>query len=485
MFYKEADIVIIGGGTVGCAIARELSRFKLHTILLEKNEDLCAEAGKANSGIVHSGFDAPVNSLESRLVTTANQMYDDLSKELCFPFQRLGALLVAVSNEKWKLLPQIQQNAFLNGVKNIQVLNKEQAKLMEPELTNNALGALFIPDEGITSPYEMAMAMALNAVSNGVEVLRSTKVNDIQVKNNSVRAIKTNKGTIKTTWIINSAGIYSDEISQMVNVGNFKITPRRGEFYVMDKETPYKLNHIILPVPSAISKGVLLTPTISGNLLIGPNAEDIESKSDTRVTTKNLNWIMAEAKKLIPVVSTAHTINQYAGLRPVRHPEGYSFDISPKLKGYIGISGIRSTGVTSAPAVAEYVRDLAIENGLNLVPRSNYNPSNKEVKSFSQMTIQEKERAIIIDSRYGNIVCRCEIVTEADIIKAIHGPLGARTLDGIKRRTRAGMGRCQGGFCNPRLVKILARELGMPIETITKKGPGSEILVCPTRSVKR
>ncbi|GFP26103.1 glycerol-3-phosphate dehydrogenase, partial [Candidatus Hakubella thermalkaliphila] len=257
--------------------------------------------------------------------------------------------------------------------------------------------------------------------------------------------------------------------------------PRRGEFFIMDKEAPYKLRHIILPVPTRISKGILISPTVSGNLLVGPTAEDIEDKSDTRVTVAGLAQVMTGAQKLLPALSSAHTITQYAGLRPVRHPEGYTVEASRQNRGYIGISGVRSTGVTSAPAVAAYVRDLAEEVGLKLIPRSNFNPLRRQLKPFASMTYQERAAAIKVDPHWGHVVCRCEHVTEAEVLRAIHSPLGARSLDAIKRRTRAGMGRCQGGFCGVRIPFILARELGIPVEAVTKKGPGSEILVGPIR----
>lgn len=467
---------------MGCAIARELSRFQLKVALVEKEEDICALTGKANSAIIHTGFDAPVGSLEAKLVVAANPMYDQLAQELDFPFQRVGALLVAVTEEQWQLLPELQRKALRNGVFDVRLLGREQVWALEPELSDQVYGGLAIPRESIVSPYEMAIAMAENAIANGVEFFLGNRVTGIEMAGGAVQAVNTTRGKIKTSWVINAAGMYCDEVAQMVGKCDFTITPRRGEFFIMDKEAPYNLRHIILPVPTRISKGILISPTVSGNLLVGPTAEDVEDKLDTRVTAAGLAQVMAEAQKLLPSLSPTHTITQYAGLRPVRHPEGYTIEASRQSRGYIGISGIRSTGVTSAPAVAAYVRDLAEEVGLKLVPRSNFNPIRRRPKPFASMTNQERAAAVEADPRWGHVVCRCEHVTEAEILGAIHSPLGARSLDAIKRRTRAGMGRCQGGFCGVRVPFILARELGIPPTAVTKKGPGSELLTRPTKA---
>lgn len=482
---KETDVVIVGAGTVGCAIARELSRFEIRTILMEKNEDVCAQTGKANSAIVHTGFDAPVGSLEARMVTSANPMFDQIAQELNFPFQRIGALVVAINREQKKLLSEIRHKAICNNVMDVQLLSGKQAVNLEPKLTSEVCGALLVPRESIVSPYEMALAMAENAATNGVKILLSTRVTGITVQGGTITSVETSRGRIKTSWVINAAGMYCDEIASMVGECNFKITPRRGQFFIMDKKAPYNIQRAILPVPTRVTKGVLLSPTVHGNLLVGPTAEDVESKIDTGVTGSGLQQVMAGARRLVPSVSATHTIAQFAGLRPVRHPEGYVIEISPRIRNYIGIYGVRSTGITSAPAVAAYVRDLAEESGLKLIPKQDHDPIRPATKQFALMTSEERSKAIKDDPRNSNIVCRCEKVTEAEIVRAIHGPVGARSLDGIKRRTRAGMGRCQGGFCSPRVVKILARELGVPMETITKKGPGSEILLGPARGIRQ
>lgn len=450
-------------------------------MLVEKNEDLCAETGKANSAIIHTGFDAPAGSLEARLVAAANPMYDQLSNELSFPFQRVGALVVAITHEQHQLLAEIKHKAILNGVLDVQLLSAKQAFGKEPELSKEVLGALYIPRESITSPYEMALAMAENAAANGAKIALSTTVQGITVHNGAIKGLETDKGSIETSWVINAAGIHGDEIAGMIGEDNFKITPRRGQFYIMDKKTPCDLSRIILPVPTKITKGILISPTVHGNLLVGPTAEDIDDKNDTRVTAEGLHQVMAGARKLVPGLSGAHTITQYAGLRPVCHPEGYVIEASTKTHGYVGIYGVRSTGVTSAPAIAAYIQEILLEKGLELLSRPDYNPIRPCMKAFADMTFQERAKAIEEDQRNGNIICRCEKVTEAEIVRAIHGNPGAYSLDAIKRRTRAGMGRCQGSFCSTRVLKILARERGLPLEKITKKGAGSEILLGPTK----
>lgn len=472
---KETDVVIIGAGAVGSAIARELSKYKVDVILLDKNEDVGGDATKSNSAIIHTGYDAKPGTLESELVVAANPMYDKLTRELDVPFERTGAILVAVTEEEKEALPDIIEKSYKNGVYDIRYLTPEKIKEREPNITDRVKGGVLILREGIIDPFILTIAYAENAYKNGVEVMLSTEVTDIYTENNQVKSVQTTNGEIKTKYVINAAGVRCDEISEMFGLCDFEEYPRRGEFYILDKEVPYQLNHIILPVPTKLTKGKLITPTIHGNLLLGPTAENLEDKTDKSVTEEGLRSIIDDVKKRVPDVTPADSIKQYAGLRPTREPEGYFIE-TYDLKGFVGLSGIRSTGLTSSPTVAKYVVNLLKNDGLTLLPDSNFNPNREGITKFRELSWEKREELINQDPRYGHLVCRCEHVTEAEIIQAINRPIGAKSVDAVKRRVRAGMGRCQGGFCKPKVVKILARELGVSETTIRKNEEGTEII---------
>ncbi|ADQ14587.1 NAD(P)/FAD-dependent oxidoreductase [Halanaerobium hydrogeniformans] len=472
---EHYDIVIIGAGAIGSAIARELSRYKLDVLLLEKNVEIGGEATTSNSAIIHTGYDAKPGTLESKLVVGANPMYDQLCDELDVPFKKVGAILAAVTEEELKALPQIMKKSYQNGVYDIEYLTGEEIKRREKDLSDDVKGGIYIPRESIIDPFILNIAYAENAYTNGVDVSLSTKVTDIKTADNRVKSVVTNKGEINCDYIVNAAGVYCDQIAEMVNLCDFKEHPRKGEFFILDKNVSYELDHIILPVPTKLTKGKLITPTIHGNLLLGPTAEDIEDKKDKSTTREGLESIIEDVQKRVPKVSARDSIKQYAGLRPTRTPEGYHIE-SYDLKGFIGLSGIRSTGLTSSPSVAKYVVDLLNEEGVKLIADPDFNPNREGIRKFSELSWSEKEELKKENSKYGQLICRCEEVPEAEIIAAINRPLGATTLDGIKRRVRPGAGRCQGGFCKPRILKILARELNIPVSEILKKEKGSKVI---------
>ncbi|MDK2800415.1 MAG: glycerol-3-phosphate dehydrogenase [Clostridiales bacterium] len=473
----QADVVIIGAGAVGTAIARELSKYVLKVILVDKNEDVGGDASKSNSAIIHTGFDASPDTLESQLVVSANPMYDQITKELDIPFKRIGAILTAVTQEEFSLLNKIKEKAYKNRVYDVDYLSPQAIKALEPEVTDKVLGGLYIPRESIIDPFLLVIAQAENAVENGVKILLSTMVTDITVKNGQVQFVKTNQGTIQTKFVINAAGLFCDKIAEIVGLCNFKEHPRKGQFYVLDKNVPYKVNRIILPVPTKLTKGKLACPTIHGNLLIGPTAEELEDRFDKAVTAQGLQEVIEGVRKLVPKISKEDAIKQYCGLRPVRTPEGYHIEAYKEVKGFIGISGIRSTGVTSSVAVARYVTNVLNNEGLDLIPKPDFNPYRIGIKKFSELSDKEKEQLIKENPKYGHVICRCETVTEAEIVEAIRRPVGAKSMDGIKRRVRAGMGRCQGGFCSSRVLDILSRELNIPAEKVTKNEAGSELVI--------
>ena len=475
------DVVIIGAGALGTAIARELSKYEINVLVIDKNEDVGGDASKSNSGIIHTGYDATPGTLESRLVVAANPMYDKLARELDVPFIRCGAILAAVSQEEYQLLPKLFRKAHENGVYDVEMLTAEQARKLEPNISPEVKGGIYIPRESIIDPFTLVVAYAENAAMNGTKFMLSTKVTDIKVEEGRVTKVVTDKGEIATQFVVNAAGLYTDEIATMVGLCDFKVHPRKGQFYIMDKEVPYNIEKILLPVPTKHSKGKLASPTTHGNMLIGPTAEDLEDKEDYVVTREGLKEIIESVRRLLPAVSPKDAITQYCGLRPTKTPEGYKIEASKEVKGYIGVTGVRSTGVTASAAIAGYVVDILADEGLELKLKKNFEPYRIGITKFNELSWKEKDELIKQNPLYGHVICRCETVTEGQIVEAIHRPIGPRSLDAIKRRLRAGAGRCQGGFCGPRVVEILARELNVPPETITKHRKGSEILTGPNR----
>lgn len=475
------DVVIIGAGAVGSAIARELSRYELKVVVVDKNEDVGGDASKSNSGIVHTGYDATPGTLESRLVVAANPMFDKLAKELDIPFKRCGAILTAVTQEEYELLPELFRKSHKNGVYDVEMLTAEQARNLEPNISPEVKGGIYIPRESIVDPFALVVAYAENAAMNGVQFKLSTKVIDIQVEDGKVTKVVTDKGEIPTRFVINAAGLYTDDIAKMVGQCDFTVHPRKGQFYILEKDIPYNIEKILLPVPTKHSKGKLASPTTHGNLLIGPTAEDLEDKEDYAVTSEGLEEIIESVRRLLPAASPKDTITQYSGLRPVKTPEGYKIEASKEVKGYVGVTGVRSTGVTASVSIAAYVADILADEGLDLKPKTNFEPYRTGFTKFNELSWKEKDELIKRNPLYGHVICRCETVTEGQIVEAIHRPIQAKSLDAIKRRLWAGTGRCQGGFCSPRIVEILARELNVPAETITKHRKGSEILTGPNR----
>ena len=477
----KTDVVIIGAGAVGCAIARELSRYQLDVIVVDKNEDIGGDASKSNSAIIHTGYDASPGTLESQLVVAANPMYDKLAEELDVPFKRIGAILPAITQEQFEKLPEIRHKAFLNRVYDVEYKTGEELLRMEPNLNPEVKGGLYIPRESIIDPFILVQALAENANENGVNFLLNTKVTDIRTENGAVREVVTTGGTITADYVINAAALYCDEIAAMVGKADYKVAARRGQFYILDKNTDCRVNQIVLPIPTKVTKGKLMCPTIHGNMLVGPTAEDLDNKTDKSVTSEGLASIQEDVKRLIPGVNIRDSITQYSGLRPNRNPEGLHVDVYDDLKGYINLSGVRSTGLTLSVAMGVYVAGLMRETGAVMEPKKNFTERRKGVLRFHELDREEQDEAVKRNPLYGKIVCRCETVTEGEILDCIHRPLGARSMDAVKRRVRAGMGRCQGGFCGPRVIEILARELGITVEEVNKNKEGSYMIAGKTR----
>ncbi|MDD2979821.1 MAG: NAD(P)/FAD-dependent oxidoreductase [Hespellia sp.] len=472
----KTDVVVIGAGAVGCAIARELSKYKINVTVVDKRDDVGGDASKSNSAIIHTGYDAAPGTLESQLVVAANPMYDQLTKDLDVPFDRIGAVLPAFNEEQFEKLPSIKEKAFKNHVYDVEYLSKEEILAKEPELNKDVLGGLFIPRESIIDPFILVQALAENANENGVNFMLNTEVTDIKVEDGAIKAVETTGGTIETSFVVNAAALHCDDIAAMVGKADYKVVARRGQFYILDKNTSCKVQNIVLPIPTKVTKGKLMTPTIHGNMLVGPTAEDLPDKVDVSVTTEGLDSIYADVSKMIPNVNIRDTITQYSGLRPNRNPEGLHVDVYDDLKGYVNLSGVRSTGLTLSVSMGKYVAEKMKEIGCELVFKDDFKATRKGIPCFHQMTIEEQEAIVKEEPLYGNIVCRCETITEGEILRAIHRPLGAKTVDAVKRRVRAGMGRCQGGFCGPKVIEILARELNIPTEQVNKNLEGSYMI---------
>ncbi|MBQ4258894.1 MAG: NAD(P)/FAD-dependent oxidoreductase [Lachnospiraceae bacterium] len=477
----KTDVVVIGAGAVGCAIARELSKYEINVIVVDKNDDVGGDASKSNSAIIHTGYDAAPGTLESQLVVAANPMYDEVVKDLDVPFARIGAILPAITQEQYDQLPAIKEKAFRNHVYDVEFKTGEELLAMEPNLNPEVKGGLWIPRESIIDPFILVQALAENANANGVEFLLNTKVTGIKTENGKVKSVETTSGEIETTYVINAAGLYCDEIAEMVGKADYKVVARKGQFYILDKNTSCQVEHIVLPIPTKVTKGKLMCPTIHGNMLVGPTAEDQESKEDKSTSTEGLNSIAADVRNLVPNVNLRETITQYSGLRPNRNPEGLHFDMYDDLQGYVNLSGVRSTGLTLSLSMGKYVVQQLQYHGLEMTFKKNFIKERKGVVKFSECTLEEQEKLIQENPLYGNIICRCETITEAEILDAIHRPLGAKSMDAVKRRVRAGMGRCQGGFCGPKVLEILAREWQCDASEINKNVAGSYMVTGVTR----
>ncbi len=468
------DVVIVGAGVVGGLIARELSRFKINVALLEKCNDVAMGTTKANSAIVHGGFDAQNGTLKAKLNVEGTALMPEVCEKLHVPFKKNGSLVVAFSENEMSHIQELYERGIKNGVPELSVINQEELRLVEPNISDEAQGALLSKSAGIVCPYELTIAAVENAVSNGVELIRNCEVKSI-IENTDGYVLNTTAGDISSKYIINAAGNYSDELASMVGDNSIELVARKGEYYVLDKSVGNLAQHTIFQCPNEMGKGILVTPTVDGNLLIGPTALDIDDKDDNTTTVEGLHETVAKAIKSVPIVSIRNAITSFAGVRA--HPTNDDFIIGwcPTSENFLNVAGIESPGLSSAPAIAVYVREILNEK-VELKEKENYTDGREKPVRFRHMKDDERAELIKKNPAYGRIVCRCETITEGEIIDAIRAPGGARDVDGVKRRTRAGMGRCQGGFCGSKVVEILARELGVQMSEITKFGNESKII---------
>lgn len=471
------DIVVIGAGVVGGMVARELAKYQLKLCVIEKENDVAMGATKANSAIVHAGFDAKEGSMKAKMNVRGSVLMENVAKELGVKYRRNGSLVVAFANERAEV-EAIYERGKKNGVEGIRIVEHDELLAMEPNLNPELDCALYAPTGAIVCPYELCIAAVGNAMDNGAELCLNFEVTSIK-KTSEGYVIKAADGReIYTKYIVNSAGIYSDKVAAMTGDCDFDVHPRRGEYMILDKECGGFVDKTIFHTPTKMGKGILVSPTVDNNLLLGPTAEDIEDKADTSVTAEGYARIIKGASDNAANIPFNKVITSFCGLRSV----GSTGDFIIKMReGVVTLAGIESPGLSSAPAIAEYVAKLFADNGVAMTKKADHNPTRKAAHAFREMTMEEKNEVIKKDNRYGRIVCRCEGITEGEIVEAIHTNPGATDVDGIKRRTRSGMGRCQGGFCSPIVVDILSRELKQPLENITKFGKGSVINYSKTK----
>ncbi len=472
------DVVIVGSGVAGAACAHELSRYKLKLCVVEKEEDVCCGTSKANSAIVHAGFDAVEGSLKAKLNVRGNRRMGELAKELDIPFDRNGSLVLCLDKEDMPKLDALYQRGMENGVEDLCILDREQVLEMEPKLTDQVYAALYAPTAGIICPFELNIALAEHAYANGVEFRFGTEVKDIKRMADGYE-LHTGCGVLRTRYVVNAAGVYADTLHNMVSEHKLTIIPRRGDYCLFDKTAGSHVRRTIFSLPGRLGKGVLVTPTIHGNLLIGPTAIEIEDKEGINTTREGLDEVMEKARQSVRDLPMGRVITSFSGLRAHTEQDDFIIGEVEDAEGFIDCAGIESPGIASSPAIGEMIAQLVKER-LGLEEKPDYISVRKGILRPSELSREERQELIKKNPAYGNIICRCEGITEGEIVDAITRPLGARTLDGIKRRTRAGMGRCQSGFCMPRVMEILSREGGIAMEDITKSGRESRILAKPS-----
>ena len=474
------DVAIIGAGVVGTAIARELVKYKVKAVLIEKDSDVANGTTKANSAIIHAGFDPEPEKLKARLNVEGNRVFKDLCRELEVPYRQIGSLVIAFSKAEMKTLEELLERGKINGVTGLEIVKRDRLGEMEPNLNEEAVGALYAPSAGIVDPYLLAIAQAECAVANGMDLKLDSAVETIE-KSETGFIIQCGSEVIHAHYVINAAGLYADRISEMVNPPSFKIKPYRGEYFLLDKGTARHARHVLFPCPSELGKGVLISPTAHGNLIIGPNSLETESKEATETTPEGLDYVRKHAERIKKDLPYHELITTFSGLRAKSERGDFIIEESKESPGFINVAGIESPGLASSPGIARYVVELLTVITGPLEKVKDFHVKGKSHTPF--MLHNKKARAELIkkDPRFGRVICRCENITEGEIVRAIEGPVGARTLDGIKRRCRPGGGRCQGGFCGPRVMQILARELKRQVPEINKDNPGSYILTGPTK----
>lgn len=472
------DVIIIGAGVVGGMLMHTLAKYDLKICAVDKANDVATGATRANSAIVHAGFDAKEGSLKALLNVKGSLMMPKIAKDLGVKYKNNGALVIGFDENDRKTLETLYKRGITNGVKDLKLIEKNELKKLEENISDNAICALYAPTSAIICPYELTIAAVGNAMDNGAELKLNFEVSSIKYEN-GVYEISSEKETLKAKYVINAAGLYSDKIAKMIGDNSFEITPRKGEYILLDKECGTLASHTIFKTPSKMGKGILVSPTVDGNLLTGPTSVNIEDKENNATSANGFADIIRQASGYINGIPFNKTITSFCGLRAVGNTGDFIIN-SPK-DGFINAAGIESPGLSASPAIALYITDMLKEQGLNLTVKKDYIKTRKPMHYFKEASIEEKNRIIKKNPSFGKIICRCETVSEGEILEAIHTNPKPTDLDGVKRRTRAQMGRCQGGFCMPYITEILSKEMNVPFEEITKSGGKSVINVSRTK----
>lgn len=475
------DVIIIGGGVVGCSVARELSRFDADILLLERGNDVSVGTSKANSGIVHGGYDAKPGTLKAKFNVAGNAMFDALARELDFPFKRNGSMVLCFDKADIGKLQELKEQGVKNGVQGLYIVEGYEAvKAMEPYVSENVVAALVVPNGGIVSPYEMTIAYAENAATNGVEFRFGSEVTAIDRLDDGLQVTCADGFTAQAKYVVNAAGVYADVINNMISPDKMHITARKGDYELLDKTCGYMASHTLFQMPTKMGKGVLVTPTCHGNILVGPTATDVTDKDDVATTPEELASAFDRALLTMPSLNRRNIITQFSGLRAHLDTDDFVIGESAAVKGLYNVAGIESPGLSSAPAIAVHVAE-EIAQKLSIGKNANFVAERKGIPHFATLSDEERQKLVAKNPLYGRIVCRCETVTEGEIVEAIRRKPGAVDMDGVKRRTRQGMGRCQAGFCTPRVMEILSRELGVPMTEVTKRGGNSQFVIGRTK----
>jgi glycerol-3-phosphate dehydrogenase len=493
---QKYDVIIVGAGVVGSMVARFLSKYNLNILLIDKESDVGMGTSSSNSAAVHAGYNALPGTNKAITNSMAVKMWPQLAEELNIPYVRFGDYVVAVSDEDMDMLQVLLERGQINGVPGMEIIDGDEMRRREPRVRPDTIGALWVPTGGVCSPFEATIAAAENAVMNGVEVRLNTAFEDFIMEGDTITGIHTNQGDFHTRWVVNAAGLYADEVMHKAGVRpEFKIRPRRGEYVILDK-AEFQMTHdtILFPTPSDKGKGIVIASSTHGNVIVGPNANFVEDKTNKDVTREGVEEIWSGGKKLVPSINRKHIIAEFGGLRAtgnadcpnpdIDYHQDFIIEIPENVNGLVNLGGIESPGFTAAPALAIKVIELLEGAGETLEEKPDWNPIREARPVFSHLSKAEQAELIEKEPAYGRIVCRCETVTEGEILAAIHAPIPATNYDAIKRRTWIGTGRCQGGFDMPRVVQILSDELGIPPEEVTKKGEGSPFLYRRTKDVQ-
>lgn len=471
------DVAIIGSGITGSACAYFLSKYRLKIAVIEKNNDVCCGTTKANSAIIHAGYDPHPETLMAKLNVRGSAMAKDICARLDVPYEQIGSLVVAFSEEEAKTVEKLFERGNANGVPDLKILNREELKEAEPMISDEALCALYAPSAAIVNPWEYGLAMAETAVRNGAEILLESEVTSIK-KENGVFKITAGEKEIEAKYVINAAGVNCDDVHNMIAPPKFKVIPSAGEYYLLDKSEGKRARHVIFQCPNKDGKGVLVSPTVHGNLIVGPNA-DARDKDDTSTKTRCLDFVREKAVKSVPSINFRENIRNFTGVRAATDIDDFIIEFA--CEGFLDLAGIKSPGLSAAPAIAELAVKMLGESGLVLEEKESFTDERTHLR-FKHLSDEEKNNAVKKNSAYGRVICRCETITEGEIIDALNSPIPPVSLDGIKRRAGTGMGRCQGGFCGPKVLEIMAKYKNEPFEAVLQDNTGSVILTGKTKS---